>query len=112
MDIAITIPKSDDWEEWLLECKKVEQSNEELRFRVGVLPKKAVKGDKCFVVHDSYIRGYHVISDVGYRNTFICSTTGQKWEAGNYIIRKGKFHEIEPVPKQGFQGFRYVDINI
>jgi hypothetical protein len=94
----------------LLECKEVEQSGGELRFKVGGLPKNASKGDKCFIVHNGYIRGYHYVSEIGYRDSFTCNTTGKTWKNGNYIIRSGKFHKINPILMKGFQGFKYVDI--
>ncbi|WP_018249850.1 hypothetical protein [Orenia marismortui] len=110
MDIAITIPKSENWKKWLEECKEVEEKELLLNYFLGDrgLPRKAQAGDKCFVVYDGYIRGYHLIADLAHKNRFVCQTTGRVWKAGNYIIRSGEFHEIEPVKMKGFQGFRYV----
>jgi hypothetical protein len=111
MDIIITIPSSIT--NWFKECQEVEKDeNLELRYHVRALPKKCKVGDKCFVIQNGFIRGYHIISKLDYVHSFVCSTTGKKWGAGYYIIRKGKFYELnQPVPMKGFQGFRYINFD-
>jgi len=109
VDVLITIPKKVKWETWLKECEAVAKDpGATLNYRVARMPKGITSGKtKCFVVHDGFIRGYHVIYDAIWRDDFICQTTGTEWKAGYYLIRKGCFYPIEPIPHRGFQGWRY-----
>lgn len=108
MNIIITIPKTEDWNTWLQECEAVaNNSDSALNYRVSCLPKQTKTGERCYVVYDGYVRGYHVIDELCFREGFVCGTTGRYWPEGNYIMRKGKFHEIKPFPYKGFQGWRY-----
>ena len=44
--------------------------------------------------------------------SFDCTTTGKEW-AGKFISRSGPFHKLKnPIPQEGFRGFRYVKYNI
>lgn len=108
MDIAITIPKNIPWEEYRKELDAA-ATGDMLNYRLGHLkPKHLNPGDRCYVVYDGMIRGYHIVSDVPWMNYLVCHTTGKVWLAGYYVQRTGKFHEIEPVKKAGFRGFRYM----
>lgn len=110
-DIIITIPKSVSWETWLAEAEAVEADPDAcLNFRVANKPKSAGPGDKCFVVHDGFIRGYHVIKHIADRPGFQCQTTGKHWAPGTYIMRSGKFHRVKPMSFDGFQGWRYFHV--
>ena len=112
MNIAITIPKAVDFDTWLKECEDVRKKDMKLNYYLGSrgLPKKAKPGDKCYVIHDSFIRGYHIIEALlENKKNFVCETTEQYWPKGNYIVRKGKFYKIEPIKMKGFQGFRYLE---
>ena len=113
MDIIVTIPKSEDYEEWLKECLKVaEEPTARLNYRIGDIPfpKKAKKGDKCWVVYEGFIRGYHIISGFETRkDSFKCLTTGKEYEPGNYIVRKGQFYFTPVIKKKGFQGYQYFE---
>jgi hypothetical protein len=96
MDIIITIPKNIKWLDWKKECDEVENNpNMQLNFRLPRLPTKTKPGDKCYVLHNGYIKGFHIIHDLKFQKSFICKTTGQHWPEGNYIIRKGKFTLVE-----------------
>ena len=109
VDVLITIPKKVTWEIWLKECEDVAKNPDAtLNYRVARMPKGITSGKtKCFVVYDGFIRGYHEVHDVTCRDGFTCHTTGKEWKAGYYLIRKGSFHPIEPIPHKGFQGWRY-----
>jgi|SRR5690554_354940 len=111
MDIIITIPKTEDYNTWLDECKATANNeNSRINYCIGrsYLPKKTEPGEKCYVVYKGYIRGYHIIDKLCWRNGFICETTGRYWHEGNYIIRKGKYHKIKPIPMKGFRGWKYL----
>ena len=108
-NICITIPKSISWEEYEKELKEVENGDMEMHYKVHVLPRDVNVGDKCYVCHNGYVKGWMKISHIGKLNGFDCTTTGKEWCAGNYISRTGKFHYLKnPVPMKGFMGFRKV----
>lgn len=110
MDIIVTIPKSEDFNEWLKECRAVgRDKNARLNYYIGnsPLPGKTKPGERCYVAHNGFVRGYHIIDELTYREGFVCETTGREWPAGNYIIRKGKYHHIKPVKMRGFPGWKY-----
>lgn len=108
--ICITIPKSINWKEYEKELKTVEDGKMEMHYKVHVLPRDVNVGDKCYVCHDGFVRGWMKISHIGPIKGFKCSTTGKNWDGGNYISRTGKFYYLKnPYPMKGFMGFRKVD---
>jgi hypothetical protein len=107
MNIAITIPKTTTWETYEKELIKAE-SGDILNYRLGhIKPKRLNPGDRCYLVHDGLIRGYHIVIDVVWKSSFHCSTTGKIWIEGYYVRRTGQFIKIPPIKMNGFQGFRY-----
>ena len=109
MDIVITLPKSFSWDEYTKEIQHALDNEEVLNFKVPYLP-KVIKGDKCYVVHQGYVRGFMYIVGTS-TEPFECTTTNRKWK-GNFVQRSGDFHEIDPIPMKGFQGFRYFTMPI
>jgi len=109
-DIIITIPAKIEWEDYKKELSKVENGVGILNFKVSKFPKDAHVGNKCYVVHRGFIKGYMIISGFSEKN-FKCQITGKKW-VGKFIERTGKFHYIEPEPMYGFQGFRYKQLDL
>ena len=108
--ICITIPKSIKWEDYEKEIKSVEDETQEMNYRLPTLPKDVKVGDRCYLCHDGYIKGWMKISNIGHRDGFTCTTTGQQWKEGNYISRTGKFNYLKnPVPMKGFMGYRKLD---
>lgn len=106
-DIIVTVPKSISWEEYQKEIDAVKDGNQVMNFKVNHLPKTNI-GNRCYIVYDGAIRGWMEIvglSDKG----FTCTTTGRVWD-GKFIQRSGPFHNIEPIPMKGFQGFRYFNL--
>lgn len=102
-NICITIPKSVRWEDYEKELKEVEDGRCEMNYRVHVLPRDVNPGDKCYVCHDGYVRGWMRISRVGRLDGFECTTTGKEWGGGNYISRTGRFHYLDkPIPMKGW----------
>lgn len=108
--IIITIPKNINWKDYEKELKAVEDGKMEMHYKVHVLPRDVNVGDRCYVCHDGFVRGWMKISHIGPINGFRCTTTGKDWDGGNYISRTGKFHYLKnPYPMKGFMGFRKVD---
>ena len=107
MDIIITLPKSNYWENYEQELETVSDEKQVMNFKTPSLPKNTIIGDKCYIVHDGYIRGWMKIVGFEKNNKFKCSTTSTEWE-GTFIQRSGKFNYISPIEYKGFQGWRYL----
>lgn len=106
-DIVVTLPKSVSWGDYSKELDKVKDGKEVMNFKVRSFPKTGV-GKRCYIVHNGFVRGWMEIVGMS-KEDFICSTTGKRW-SGKFIQRSGPFHEIEPIPMKGFQGFRYFEL--
>lgn len=108
--ICITLPKTTKWSDYEKELKVVADESHEMNYRLPTVPKGVKAGDRCYVCHDGYIKGWMKISRVGNKNGFVCATTGKNWGNGCYISRTGEFHYLKnPVPMKGFMGYRYVE---
>ena len=109
-DICITIPKTIKWDEYQKELKAVEDGSQEMNYKLPTDPKDVHKGDRCYVCHDGYIKGWMTITNLSNRDGFICTTTGKNWSGGCYVSRSGPFHYLKnPIPMKGFMGYRYID---
>jgi len=107
--IIITLPSQIRWRDYEEELKKVENYSQVLNFKVPHFPKGINKGDKCYIVHQGFVKGWMEI--VGFsEKQFVCSTSNKKWD-GKFIERSGPFHYLnEKIPYKGFQGYRYFDL--
>lgn len=115
-DWIITVPKTTDWEQYKKELKTVADDDKaSLFFKVPPHFKAAQKNDRCFIVHNGEIRGFHLVKGVVKREAFFCSTTGDQWPKGTYIERAGSFYSSEyyytwkfddKLKMKGFQGIR------
>lgn len=107
--LIVTLPSTINWNEYEKELRKVANYKHVLNFKVHNFPRGIHKGDKCYVVHNGFIKGWMEI--VGFtEQPFTCTTTGKKWE-GKFIQRSGPFHYMkETIPYKGFQGFRYFNL--
>lgn len=112
-NICITVPKSIKWEEYEKELDAVEDGEQEMNYRLPTVPKDVEVGDRCYVCYNGQIIGWMEITGIGKKDGFDCSTTGRKWDEGNYISRSGEFHYLKnPVPMRGFMGYKYIDDNL
>lgn len=106
-DIVITIPSSIKWEDYQKEIDDALKNNYVLNYKVSSFPKRTQKGNKCYLVYNNNIVGWLPI--IGFdEKEFTCQTTGKKW-TGKFIVREPKFTRIEPIPMNGFRGFRYFE---
>ena len=106
-NICITIPKTIKWQDYEKELAAVKDGSCEMNYRIPTLPKDVHPGDRCYICHDGFVKGWMEISSIGHRKAFTCSTTGQAWPEGNYVSRSGEFHELQnPIPMKGFMGYR------
>lgn len=108
-DIVITWPKKRSLNSYLVELENAERDGCVINFRVPTLPKG--KAERCYVVHDGAIRGYNLIVSIERQENYMVldPLTGEYWPSGNYIVRWPKWHDIEPIPMKGFQGYRYIE---
>lgn len=107
--LIITLPSTVKWDDYEKEIAKTRNYRQVMNFKVHNFPTGVSIGDRCYVVHQGFIRGWMEI--VGFsEKDFKCTTTGKKW-CGKFVQRSGPFHYIdEKLPYKGFQGFRYFDI--
>jgi len=106
-DWILTIPKTVAWEDYQNELDVVADGSQELNYRTG-RKFKVVAGDRMFVCHKGYVKGWmRVSANHWIGGWFQCSTTGRKFPPGNYIKRTGTFHIFkQKIPYKGFQGVR------
>lgn len=105
--IIITLPKSVKWDDYKRELEAVEDYSQVMNFKVSNLPKDIDSINRCYLVHDGYIRGWQKVVGCAKGTDFECTTTGKNW-SGNFIQRSGPFHYLDtPIPMKGFQGWRY-----
>ena len=108
--LIITLPSTTDWNDYEKELRKAANYKYVLNFKGHNFPSGVHKGDKCYIVHKGFVKGWMEIVGFSEKN-FTCTTTDKKWE-GKFIERSGPFHYIqEQIPYKGFQGFRYFDLN-
>lgn len=128
MDVAITIPKTTSWETWLEEARSASSgcgrtretakggepfgnAQGKLRYHIGRKPKKLRAGERCFVLHDGFLRGFHYVKKISYSCGLKCEVAGKSWPEGYYLVRSGRFFQLEdPIAMKGFRGFRYVEV--
>jgi len=110
MDISINVPKRLA-DEWIKENKTAVKNKLELLYRIPYCPKNVKRGDRCYVIINKKIVGYHIIKNVAWINGFICEVTNKKWPTGYYLIRKAEtWVELkEPIKTNPHRGFRYLD---
>lgn len=109
-NICITIPRTIKWEEYEKELKAVEDETQEMNYKLPTIPKDVKPGDRCYICHDGFVKGWMKISSIGNKDGFECTTTGKNWDKGCYVSRTGKFHYLQnPIPMKGFMGYRKFD---
>ena len=110
MKLIITIPKKIKWGDYEKEIETVKDGSQMMLFRVPFKPKHDLIGERCYICHDGYIKGWMKVVDVIYSDGFTCTTTGNVWPEGWYICRSGEFHYLsDPIPMKGFRGIRYTE---
>jgi len=105
MDLVVTLPQKIEWADYQVELDAVADWKGVLRYRVARLP-PVVPYDRCFIVWRGAVRGWMSMLTAKWCAGFQCSITDKWWPAGNYIMRTGPFHQIEPIPMRGFPGWR------
>ncbi len=112
MDIIVTTPKSQMATAAQEAADCIAAGGGEYFRRFAQTQKPDVgKGNRVYYVEDGYVRGFARCCRTGYMHCAIkCSTTGRRWPEGFYVFMNAKTWQwIEPIPMQGFQGFRYAD---
>lgn len=108
--ILVTLPKTVSWEDYEKELRKG-AAGEILNFKVPNFPLRVGRGDRCYIAHKGFIKGWMEITGFS-EGSFICTTTGKR-RYGKFIQRSGEFHPVEAkVECGGFQGFKYITIRV
>lgn len=105
-NVVVTLPQRHDWQTYQRELSEAHARGDLALFKVAASPDARCVGARCYVVHRGAVRGWMKVAELRRDFTFRCTTTGQTWQ-GNFIVREGPFHETNPKPMQGFQGWRY-----
>jgi len=108
VSFIVTVPKTVSWTEYKKELETVKDGGQVLRYKTRYFPKEMSIGDRLYIYHDGYVRGYMLISGlIDLDEPWVCTTTGQQWPSGKYIERTGEFlHLNTPVSFKGFRGVR------
>lgn len=108
--LLITIPKTIKWEDYEKELDAVKDESQEMNYKVSSKPQRVNIGDRCYLCHNGYIKGWMKISNITYKDGFDCTTTGEHWDKGWYVSRTGEFHKLDKeIPQKGFMGYKYID---
>lgn len=113
MNIIITWPKTRPLESYVEECAKAHERGQQINFRIPNQPRVIVDllGQRCYVVYDGFVRGWHHIVEIMWRGEGIVKdpVTGENWPEGWYVVRDPLYFPWlgSPVPMRGFQGIRY-----
>ncbi len=108
-DIVVTIPKNRlnqvAEEERITEARR--QAGEQVYYfwSLNRRPKDLAVGDRCYFVWANAIRAYHVV--VGFAEDQTCEVTNIH-HPGLCVMLDPEIHEVEPIPHQGFRGYRYM----
>ena len=62
--ICITIPRSIKWEDYEKELKAVEDESQEMNYKIPTIPKDVSIGDRCYICHNGFIKGWMKISNI------------------------------------------------
>jgi hypothetical protein len=109
--IVVTWPKSRPLSSYLEELAKASRNDEFIHYRVPSLPSIPF-GARCYQVHDGAIRGWLTMLGFSDGSGVIDPITGLSWPKGNYIVRLPRWHPVDPIPMQGFRGWRYYDAEV
>lgn len=112
MDIIITLPdkEKEGIKSLIKHYYQSKDDKETIYYRVSNLPVNAKIGDKCYIISNGEIIGYHIIFKLCRISKEEASElSGGSWREGFYIIRKADtFKELkEKIKARGFQGYRY-----
>lgn len=113
-DIAVTWPKKRSLEDYLDTLRRAEREGMVINYRVATLPKFDAgmlilgRANRCYIVHDGYVRGYNRIIWMGERDDVIDPVTEEFMAKGLFIQRDPRWCTLrKSVPMAGFQGWRY-----
>lgn len=106
MDIIHTIPKAKepDLEQYLDKIG----SNSRHFYQTSRQPTQLRVCDRCWIVHDGYVRGYFYVTDVFYSEVPVRNPIKDYDSPPGWYVEKGStFNRVDPEPMTGFQGWRY-----
>jgi len=108
MDIVVTIPRSES-----SNIKKEDDfvskvNNQAVQFwSIGKRPKELYVNDRVYFVENGFVTCYHKF--LGFVDNPVCEVTGRHWSGLNLLLECPCVNLSNPIPKKGFQGFRYIE---
>lgn len=67
-------------------------------------------GSRIYYVEQAYVRGFGTVSEI-VSGDMQCETTGIDWGEGYHAVMPAEsWYWVKPIAMQGFQGWRYFDI--
>lgn len=110
-DIIVTTPK-DRRADAAAEAEDAKQyGGDTLYFRrIGNYAHLCVRpGERIYFVEDGYVRGFALLDHTRTaQEPRTCDTTGREYPEGFFLfMRADSWKWIQPIPMQGFQGWRY-----
>lgn len=105
-NIVVTWPKTRPLESYLAECRNADREGLDICFRVPSRPAVS-EGDRCYIVHSGFIRGWQKVLGVEERDDVRDPITRELMEVGFYVRRDPRWHPCRLVRMRGFQGYRY-----
>lgn len=110
MHIVLTWPKSVPLQNYMAQLERADREDKSILFKVSAFPAKAKVGDRCYMVHSGFVRGWSLIEAFHDGDGPDAVRSGESWGAGKYIVRSPKWHFLQAQPQmKGFQGFRYAN---
>ncbi len=113
-DIIVTWPKARPLGSYLAELEIAKRDDLTVAFRVPSRPSPTP--DRCYRVHDGYVRGWLRVLAVSWSNSVKRVASDPQsgfWPAGVYVTCDPEWHELKPptpmLPMRGFQGWRWYD---
>lgn len=109
MNIVVTWPKSRSLKSYLDAIERAKDREHLAFFKLSGCPRVA-KHERCYHVHDGFVRGFLPIHSVIRfdEDAPVDDMTGAQFVPGIYVVRFPFWYpSIREKPMRGFQGFRY-----
>lgn len=80
------------------------------RVNLARMPRETLTGRVCFMVFGGKVRGYFHIIDVAPQSAWVFDEPEEERPQSPYCMILGVFTPFDGPPMEGFQGWRYTDL--